>query len=253
LSVAEDLLDVRQTTFKRFRSEFEKRFDGKSVEDAVAELELAMQLLKEVLPRDANKLTMFVQFRHLEIEQREENWMLIEVVNSPRDFPIFPRWIYHNLAVQENRRMIFLMPHPEAEQDQLRYLKSKATPLESNRPSVKTMELPDLTDDGLTNEERESKYHYRVEVNQSLKTFQIETVPYYSVSPGIIDKDLLMNRLPPGIVLSYDQIHRIVGEACKKSYSRFKGEYYFTFSIEPYQHGKFTYSSLTVRASRISD
>ena len=205
-------------------------------------------------------VTMFVKYyeHYSLVRKRKEKWLLLDFALFKKELPIYDRaLIYRFLTNSSKVELITIHPYPDDGEVNVLFAEIASKPLQPNRNKVAGtgpgMRPPTpIVDDGLTQAERELKHQFVLRDQQSLGEYQIEstgisafTLPF-RYNPQISRMELAMD-FPPGRVMTYDQIHRTCGEFAKREQvtAKYYGEnLLFVFEIQPYEHGKYTYSRI---------
>ncbi len=250
ISVEKELYDKHESVFKSLRSKLDKRFVGKSAIDCCMELqEVAMEL--ESLKVNDQIARVSVEFKMDNyVSKIPEIWMLIEVFPSQPEYSAYATSVYHRIKCRSGRAMTLLLPHPFEE---LRAKETKeffSKPLLANRPPVNDGRPPlaDILDDGLDSRDREFLLHFTLVDDVMFNSYQIESVQFDLDSSLELSsaRELLQRRIPPGKVLTYDELNAICAEFCAQYRTRNR-KGHFVFMISPHPHGKWTYADLHVR------
>ena len=159
--------------------------------------------------------------------------------------------------------MVLVEPHPQTKLEDRMSSQFLKKPLTGNRKSpFQDLEAPiaAIEDDGLTMDEREELLNFSLEDDTKRKIkdaiqhqYQIEKIFYPEQFSTFIEADsklmdTLSRRLPPGKLVTFDELHRICAEFTRLERNLGHMAVEFSFSIVPYQHGKYTYEALYIRA-----
>lgn len=270
LSVDLKLYDSQPKSWQKIAENMRQKLVGTNVSRACDQLgELSAQLHRQ-LRLETNSLTISVEFRmepnsdnqakgnakspaSKDLQQSAECWMLMEVFPSEKNLPIYPRMVAHKLMLLGARQMQEISPHPMQAQAEKQLAEFLSKPLKANRKSpleATSTPVPPLLADGLTFEQREDKLNFYLRDNVSSNDYQIEGISFTSEATKLVESssnllERLELRLPRGKTVTYEELHRICAEFVEGvTVPNRKAP--FVFSIEPYQHGKFVYASLTI-------
>ncbi|MFN7449910.1 MAG: hypothetical protein ACK56W_16925 [Pirellula sp.] len=195
--------------------------------------------------------------RFSKIRKRQECWLLITlkpIDDDDRD-DVFLRQLRNRInpkrrVVSESANMERLaqkvFPHPEA--DETKFEIENLQPLKSGRNSP----VAKLADDKLTNVERSKLYEYTVEDLTGFSKHQ-----YEGTSTEIIEDPLrrmlthkleenIMDRVSQGTVVSFDELHRILGDSTRQLRQFHSGPIDIKFRLVPYKFGANTYTKVVV-------
>ncbi len=96
-------------------------------------------------------------------------------------------------------------------------------------------------DDNLTEEEREFAYGFSVDDHQKLKEYQIESIS----DKGLIEPRTFHMYVPNGSVVTYSDLHRLLGSYFQLHRARgIQG--HFRVQLIPHKHGKWEYTKLRI-------
>lgn len=250
VSVENELYNKHESVFKSLHRKLEKKFVGKSAIDSCKEIaELSLEL--EALKVNDQIARISIEFRMDNyVSKVPEVWMLIEVFPSQPEYSAYATSVYHQIKRSSGRVMTLLQPHPfeELRAKEIKELFSK--PLEANRPPVNDGRPPlaEIPDDGLDSRDREFLFDFTLVDDVMFNSYQIESVQFDLDSSLDLSsaREILQKRIPPGKVLTYDELNAICAEFCSKYRTRNR-EGHFVFMISPHPHGKWTYADLHVR------
>lgn len=189
------------------------------------------------------------------VRGKQEVWLLIEIELLPSKYDIYA----NHLLRSHRTTMEPLIPvpiHPEDEERKYELENGDLKPLVANRPVVLSplaSELEPLQDDDLPPAEREAKHSFVVNDYQKVQTYQIEAISYLKdeLSPDAPFESYVRElhyRLPPGRVVTYEELHKILGDFAARQQNFFESytgeKAIIGFEIRPYKHGKMTYTRI---------
>lgn len=255
VSVESKTYKAHKKEFDDFRAKLERSVVNKKLSEVCRELKMISEEVQAGIRVDNQELSLFVRFHNQPMaEGKLECWMMVEIAPRPKDWPVYPVAVLHRLMLRGIRTMTLLEPNPRQALRALAIKNYFEVPLEPNRPSILDKyepPIPALVDDGLECAQREKLFDFSViEEKDAPLQHQIELIVWDKGLPyggGLLRT--LHRRIPPGKVLSYEEIHAICGELATtlRSSNKFD-DYHFLFLIQPEIRGKNVYSRLRLSA-----
>lgn len=227
---------------------------GKDVSKVCAELPEIAEELSNISVNSSQCTSLFVQFRSQQVGEKSQCWLIIEIATVPKGWPMYPATIFHRL-LSRNKSTTLLEPHPDLELMLIAAADRLRTPLKSDRPAVLDKFKPPLSplpDDGLSNAQREHLYDFSLIDDVRKSQVQIEQVTIFGDDDRLARSDIfsdLNRRLPPGKVVTNDELGKICAEFSRRCRGvKLKDGYHFMFVVTPFRHGKFEYAQIMIQA-----
>lgn len=251
LSVEEKLFAKYESRWKDIRKNLEKRLVGMSVLESCKVLADASTELESFKIDDlVSRVSVEFQLDTV-VSKSPEVWLLINVFSSEPAYSAYATSVYNRVKLSSGRRMVRISPHPFEDLRVKEVERYFAKPLEGNRPPVNdgSPPLKELLDDGLQSSDREFLLGFSIIDDVRSQSYQIESVQFDldSKLTHSYAKQTILKRIPPGKVLSYDELNAICAEFCSEYRTKQNRKEQFLFLISPHPHGKWTYADLHIR------
>lgn len=206
-------------------------------------------------------ITMFAKYyeHYSVVRKKKEKWLLLEFASFQKELPIYDRSLLYSHSTNSGKvELITIHPYPDDGEAAALIAELVEKPLKPDRNQIRTSDAygirppTPIVDDGLTQNARELIHQFVVRDQQSFDSYQIESTEMSIDQPStrydlkLAERDFGLD-FPAGRVMTFDEIHRTCGEFAKREQAKAKSlgdNIILVFEIQPYEHGKYTYSKI---------